>query len=130
MKTRGGWRFGVLDFGVVDAEGGAVGVEFWAVFGLEVDGYVFLEREDFESKVAGGEFRGVAAQADFEGGAVLKVVIEQSAVEREPCDIACVVNPENGIRCHIHIGGAAGTTQRFARAGFEFSQVKRLGLPV
>ena len=27
-------------------------------------------------------------------------------------------------------GGEAGTTQRFARSGFEFSQAKRLGLAV
>ena len=53
-EAGGGLVFGVLDFGVVDAEGGAVGVEFRAVFGLEVDGHVFWEGEDFESEVAGG----------------------------------------------------------------------------
>jgi len=68
----GGLGFGVLDFGVFDAEGGAVGVKFGAVFGFEVDGHVFLEGEDFESEVAGGEFGGVAAEADFEGGAVVE----------------------------------------------------------
>ena len=89
--------FGVLDFGVVDAEGGAVGVEFRAVLGLEVDGHVFLEGEDFEAEVAGGEFGGIAAQADFKGGAVVEVVVEQAAVEGEAGDIACVADAEDGV---------------------------------
>ena len=86
-----------MDFGVVDAEGGAVGVEFRAVLGLEVDGHVFLEGEDFESEVARGEIGCVAAQADFEGGAIVEVVVEQSAVEREAGDIACVADAEDGV---------------------------------
>ena len=89
--------FGVLDFGVVNAEGGAVGVEFGAVLGLEVDGHVFLEGEDFKEEVTGGELCGVAAEADFKGGAVVEVVIEQAAVEGEAGDIASVTDAEDGV---------------------------------
>ena len=96
-EAGGGLGFGVLDFGVVDAEGGAVGVEFWSVLGLEVDGHVLLEGEDFEAEGAGGEFGGVAAEADFEGGAVVEVVVEQAAVEGEAGDIACVADAEDGV---------------------------------
>ena len=96
-ETGGGLVFGVLDFGVVDAEGDSIGVEFRAVLGLEVDGHVFLEWEDFEAEVTGGEFGGVAAQADFEGGAVVEVVVEQAAVENEAGDIACVADAEDGV---------------------------------
>jgi hypothetical protein len=96
-EAGGGLGFGVLDFGVIDAEGGAVGVEFRAMLGLKVDGHVFLEGEDFEAEITGGELGGVAAEADFEGGAVVKVVVEQAAVESEAGDIACVADAEDGV---------------------------------
>ena len=93
----GGLGFGVLDFDVVDAESSAIGIEIGAVLGFEVDGHVFLEGEDFKEEVTGGELCGVAAEADFKGGAVVEVVVEQAAVEGESGDIACVADAEDGV---------------------------------
>lgn len=96
-EAGGGLGFGVLDFGLVDAKSRAIGIEIGAVHGFEVDGHVFLEGEDFEAEVAGGELGGVAAEADFEGGAVVEIVVEQAAVESKAGDITGVADAEDGV---------------------------------
>lgn len=97
-----------MDLCAVDAEEGVIAGEFGAVGGFEIDGHGFLEGKNFEAQVAGGDLGRVAAEADFEDAAVIEIIIEQAAVEREAGDITFVVDAEDGVRGHVQVGGESG----------------------
>jgi hypothetical protein len=78
--------------------------EIGAGFFGHVNWGVVLEGKDGEAKFAIEDFGGVAAEADVEGVAVVKIVGDKSIVQQDSGDVAGVMDAEDGVEIEVDVG--------------------------